>query len=743
MTLPAHYRLWLFWASMLIINTCIGVSQLTQFWPAQSVVFVGAVLLPGAALLYLFRPRLPVLPTVLFSFGLGILVLMLGGAALNQLPIFLPLERPLETTKVWIMWNILTVALAAPTIFQKSSFAWPKFRISKIAILLLTFSIGAPTLAVFGAFRLNNGGDALVAMMAIVWIVLLIIAMVAWRARLSDSALAWGIFMAGLSILLMTSLRSWDITGHDFTREFHVYTITHNFAHWDIRLYRDPYNACLSITILPEIFARLMNVSGIVVFKVLMQIIFAACPVVIYMLTRRFAAKLSALVACGIFISYPTFVNDSAMLTRQGVAYLFFALALFVALRSSDKKLPKALFMLCAIGAIVSHYSTAYMFVALFVLALLGKWLLQLVGKKSIQNLHWSVITPWVVAILSLTTFLWYSQITAVSGGLVTTLKQSAQNIPSLLSDDNKSTDTSAALLFSNQKTQVDLYESYLQNSQLNSEVLRAKYEPTVASDNIPLTSSGQWLESLGVDTAFTTTLRQYYAKLLQLLAVVGTLFVAFLYIRRKPTLPLDLVGLSIASIVAMTSMVILPNISVDYGILRAFQQMLIFLVVPIVVFLAFATRRISPRLKLWLATAGITALLLLFTGFIAQLLGGVGAGLNLNNRGLYYGLYYATKSDQQTFAWMKQHIPPHKKVRAASFARARMHDPSYPFGDTGILPSQRPNDSYVFLDHAQEVRQLFYVYHQSSPLITTFPLNYYHEQTDKIYSTGRTGVYR
>lgn len=81
--------------------------------------------------------------------------------------------------------------------------------------------------------------------------------------------------------------------------------------------------------------------------------------------------------------------------------------------------------------------------------------------------------------------------------------------------------------------------------------------------------------------------------------------------------------------------------------------------------------------------------------------------------------------------------------VRAANFNKAFMHDPDFTFSTTGILPSQINVDTYIYLDQAQILRQKVYAHHESSPLIISFPLDYYGRVKDKIYSTASTGVYR
>jgi uncharacterized membrane protein len=461
-----------------------------------------------------------------------------------------------------------------------------------------------------------------------------------------------------------------------------------------------------------------------------------------------------------LFICYPTFINDSAMLTRQGIAYLFFALALLVISNKAQKIRYKLLFLLCALGAVLSHYSTAYMFVALFVIAVGCKLSLLWLQRPRRKPFRWrlqqtraqrqvTVLSALFAVMLMLMTFAWYSQITATSGGLVTTLNQSFAGVPKIFSEDNKSSDTSTALLFAGGKSTANLYQSYLSGSEQTHAPVTdlpnaAQYFPTLVGDDMPLTALGQKALRAGIHPSLLAALRQNFAKVLQLLALAGVLYTSCRLLRRKSdALGIDFICLSLAGFIVLALMVIMPVLSENYGVLRAFQQILIFLLLPMVLLLARVARLLKTWMRTGLAALGMVLLFFLFTGFFAQLLGGTSATLSLDNGGLYYGLYASPEADVQSFVWLKQHVAKASDVRAANFNRALMHDPSYPFSHSGILPSQIGESSYVYLDPAQVQTQKLYTYYQSSPLIMSFPLDYYDAAKNEIYSTSSTRIYR
>ena len=735
---------------LLGIDVLLLLIHASDVWVYKVLAFGGLSLFPGYLLVKATKLKAPGLEKVLYSFGLSILVLMLSGLLANQLLQAFDITRPLNVWSIAMCWNacvLLAIGLAFMARSTVSVSAYPWRQVSKVQLAMVAASLAIPLIATAGAFRLNNGGDALFANGALCYMGLFFAAILIWRKRLSDSTLAWSIFSIGLGVLLMTSMRSWDITGHDMAREFRVFTLTHVYGFWNIDAYRDPYNACLSISILPESYVQLLNISGLAVFKLILQVIFAACPAVIFYILRRHVSKLAALTGIGLFLSYPTFVNDSAMLTRQGVAYLFFALAVLALSTVHRNKAHKLLFLLCSVGIILSHYSTTYMFVALFALALICK---VVIGRMQGQK-HWwpkekfGIVSPIIFLTVSLTAFMWYSQVTATSGGLVTTLTTSAKNLPHMFSDDNKSSDTSAALVLAAHKSQIQLYQSYLLGSiQRNAIVDAPQYQAEISADNIPITPLGRNITKIGLEPTVTAVVRQWFGKILQVTAAVGVGFAVVMLLRKNnKALPVDLVCLSVAGMAVLILMVVMPNLSQNYGVLRSFQQSLIFVTVPLTVFLVASAGRLWPWLRRSLAMVGTVGLFLLFTGYFAQLLGGTGAPLTLNNHGLYYGLYYTSKADLATFEWAKKQAPKKTDVRAASHAKALMHDPKYPFARTGILPTMRPEGSIVILEEAQMLNQKFYVYHEASPLIMSFPTDYYNEHSNQIYSTTTTGIYR
>src|SRR5687768_12320873 len=193
---------WLLASSLIAI-----LAHNVEWWWLKPPLFLSLVFLPGVALLRLLRitPK-TISMSVLYSFGLGILVVMISGLLVNEaLPLF-GVVRPLEFWWALGAWgNVTAIIIALGILRNKSSLEfkkWPRRSFSKSMWISVLGSFLLLAVAVAGAFRLNNGGDGLFAMIALGIAAGLIIYIFVLRRRLPEGALAWLIFSIALAILL-------------------------------------------------------------------------------------------------------------------------------------------------------------------------------------------------------------------------------------------------------------------------------------------------------------------------------------------------------------------------------------------------------------------------------------------------------------------------------------------------------------------------------------------------------------
>ncbi len=133
----------------------------------------------------------------------------------------------------------------------------------------------------------------------------------------------------------------------------------------------------------------------------------------------------------------------------------------------------------------------------------------------------------------------------------------------------------------------------------------------------------------------------------------------------------------------ALGLVVVIPNLSVEYGVLRAFQQTLL-VVAPVMAAGMWALLRPLGRhaatLAAALAAAVPVGLLLVLSGVLPTLLGGHQARLALENSGLYHDRYVAADSDVTSMAWLAAGA-------ATTGARRRRSSPG---ATTSSRPSRR-----------------------------------------------------
>ena len=271
----------------------------------------------------------------LLAVGLTVFSDILVGLLVNTiLPVFGQPRPPRCKTLLAVAFTLATLLIAvlapapAPAHTSESPFGSRARRTGggpRRSGLIPVAALGALAilLSVAGAIRLNNhlgGGVSLAALVVIA--ALMLVLMVRHRVT-SAAVLELGIFLASAAVLLLVSLRGWYITGHDIQIEYKVFTVALAAGHWTADSATNAYNACLSITILPVSVVRLTGISGLYVFKVVLPLLFALTPVLVYRSVRNVGPELIALLSAVYFVLFPTFYTDMTVhLGRQEVAFV-------------------------------------------------------------------------------------------------------------------------------------------------------------------------------------------------------------------------------------------------------------------------------------------------------------------------------------------------------------------------------------------------------------------------------------
>ena len=138
------------------------------------------------------------------------------------------------------------------------------------------------------------------------------------------------LYMIGLGLILMHSLTSSHLIGRDVFQEFNCFQLTLTNFHWNIDNFYNPYNACISITILPTIYAVLTNLNGEYVFKLLFALVGSILPLMVYKIATKYLTKKNMHFASLLFY-FPSFLYKySRRCKTRGCHTVLFFMAVIV-----------------------------------------------------------------------------------------------------------------------------------------------------------------------------------------------------------------------------------------------------------------------------------------------------------------------------------------------------------------------------------------------------------------------------
>lgn len=732
--------------------------------------------------------------TLVYSLALVVLGIMVGGLVINDVLPLVGVARPLDRVPVVVTLLIALTALAAwrqerwrlhdghsPA---RRARMCPAIGRRDQALLLAGAIMVVDSVA--GALRLNNGADGSVTVAMLILAGLIIVAVFSWRRHLNESTIMVTIYLLSLSLLLMTSLRGWFVTGHDIQREFRVFDIASSHGVWDMALYRDAYNSCLSLTILPTIIERTTGIPEPYIYKAVFQLLYALCPVLVYFIARRFASKPVSILGAVYFIAFPTYFNDMPFMIRQEVGFFFLGTALLLI---TNHDLPirtrQIAFIIFGVGIILSHYSTTYVLLSVLVLG----WILTAahsVARKLMEKLpaqyklrpvsgrlrHRTnaaqvpvVLNSAVILSLAVLTFLWVGPLTGTGGVLEETLSSTVNSLKGEVANEQRSADASYSIFGGAKPSPEKRLTNYRNDSLKKREENHENYYPLpevqkytmpiVTPEKLPVTALGKAVELLGINVSMTNRLLRSGATLMFQL-FVGLGFLIVLVGRARGFLPsFEFIAGAAACMVIITSHVVLPDVSVEYGLLRTFAQGLFwlapFLAVGSIQAFGWLDRSTSMRVALGSATVFFLSL----AGVIPQLLGGYPPQLHLNNAGIYYNTLYLHPQELSAIDWLQRRTaaewdqsgkPPtslQAEVATDKYSLSRLQNYSDINAGDDVFPILIRKDAYAFMGYTA-VRKGEVSFVISGDLVTyKYPLDFLDNNKSLIYSSNGARIYR
>lgn len=604
-------------------------------------------------------------------------------------------------------------------------------RLGWAGIVLGAAAVG---LAVVGARQLNAGGGPAVTMLAFALVAAALATATAAAGRRQGTAAATTIYLVSLAVLLATSLRGAGVTGHDIKIEYRVFTDTLSSGSWRPGGEFPGYNSCLSITVLPTFFARLLGLAALDVFRVCFQVLFAVVPVGVYLGARRLLPPPYAVLAAGLVLAFPTFVNDLPMLNRQEIGLIFFVV-LVLNLMEKGRPGPQqwAMLVAAAAGLTASHYTSMDVAAQLLLLA----WLL----RTALRRVRWlpaprvSLRPLGSPTAMMLVMAVGWPVVAGSAPAFVSTLKSSFASITEGGSVAATSTSYS---FFSSAPAQTDteVLDGYLSRIRaargLNEEAAARCVPEVLPADELAPTRLGAALDAAGVSPhGLNAALRSAAVLLFQGGALAGVALLWWRVRRRARPTARVLAEFGTAGIALLAVTVAVPQLSDAYGLLRLFQQLLLVLAPAVVLVLATGVRMIARRLapgRGRAAAKAVTALVVIgcglaTTGFVPRLTGGYVPQLNLADAGPYFRAYYASAGDLGAVSWLGTHLPAGTPVVADSRDAVNLLSLTTTAPAEGLAPGTAPADAHLLLRTDDDRRASAVAVVGEQILRYTFPL--------------------
>lgn len=722
-------------------------------------VLVGLLVIPGWLWLQILKlnHRFALGERLITGLLLGIFTYMLGGLLINYALPLIGWNRPFAPLPALLGFSLITSVLWLLS-FWRNRYENLEWRQPKISFNLVTTGIVfglLPVLAASGAVTLNNNGPDAITVLLYLLIAALSFGLVVLRRYIPAQLYPWAIFSMSLALLWSTSIRGWHITGHDIQLEYLVLWYTSQAGNWAMSHFQDPYNACLSITILPTVLKSISGIDASWLYKAAMQVVYAASITSVYYIGRRFVAPSIAFLSALIFMTFPTIVIDMPFLIRQEIAFAFFSTLVMVLLNRTGFKTNRWLVAILALGLVVSHYSTTFA----SILLLGGVWAVSriwyLIGRRwdNPADRRWQPVGFGIVAVLIIGTVIWTGVFTKTSSNVVRAFDTVRTYVANGFKLHTANDNSGYTIIKLPQMTDQQLLDLYMSEPSLEakesieraggrlvgSQAVQLKALPEPAS---PLTIVGNWLKGLGITpAAMIFAGKQFYTFGLQMVMVVGC--VAIFFVRKRLQIPTNFIWFVPVGLGLIVFQLLVP--SVEYGILRMFQHVL-YLGSLIIVLGTLEILSWYKLLKMHAQTilAGTVTILYLFvSGTIGAITGGVPATIQFANSGFYYDAYYTTGSDVQAFRWLRDNREFGLPLYTDAFTRMRFRTETTLVSIDSLAPSHVSTESYVLASGANVTSRRVALYYQGNLLFYELPTDYYSDHKDLIYSSNRNEIYR
>lgn len=705
--------------------------------------------LPGYLLTKMFKVQGHIGEVLGYSAVLSISFLIFLGLGINNGLPLIGINKPLSLLPFLVSFDLLSI-LFFIIVLAKEKLHTLNLKLPQVNTLSFVFIIYSFLLLEFsllGTIWINNFNSNIFTLCTLLGISFYLILVIIFRKHLQNYVYSISIFCISLALLLIYSLRVPYLMGWDIQGEYKVFQLTKQNHLWSILSYHNAYNATLGITILPTLLSNLINIPDIFIFKLIYPVLFSFSGTGVYYLLKRFFNPAVSYIAAFFFIVQMSFASMPS-LARQEIAYLAL-IYLFLCLFDDrmKSKFRVLLFLLLGFTMVVSHYSTSYIAIILFLLTYAVSRSLKIIIKLfpktriSIAGFYLNVISLVVLAVF---TVFWYGFYTNSVDNIQNMLVSIQRNISKIHTQEGQSMQ-SWITIFGNEKatTGSDLQKYIEQFSNRDSNQKSEYYtDETINKYPVFLTRGKEviGIPSLRLNADYLVLAIRQIIKLLMLGGLLH--LVLLFFIRKKTVVPVEWLILSGLYITLIISAIVIPSLSNHYNMERLYQQGLIILAaLPVLVI------SIIPKIRITIRYLLISFIFIIYFfsyhGVFAQFLGGE-PGINLNNYGAEFDQYYFHNSEIRSAKWMDDNRNTTSYIYGDRYSELRFSgNTKIIYTANDLIPLAIRKNSYVYANQGNINSNIVYARTNNGLLYYNFPFNFLNENKNLIYSNNKSSIYK
>jgi uncharacterized membrane protein len=369
---------------------------------------------------------------IILSIGISISFVMIIGIIINNLSLKLNYDTPLSTNYFLTIINVIYIFLIVIGYKINKNSTHIPFNLNIHEKMFLILPSLFPLLSISGIYLMNKVDNNILILLLLI-LIALCVSITCISKKITDRSYPFIIYFISLSLLLLMALRSNHIViGSDTGREFYLFKLTLNNLHWELYS-KSSLDACLSISLLPAVYQSFLNIDPEYVFKLLYSLLYSICPLIVYLLSKKYIGESYAFLAACFYMFQGHFLIVAAT-ARTSLAILFFAISMMTLFSERIDLLSKRfLFIIFIIATVLSHYSTTYAFFIVLTILFIFR---QMISTKYSFDKN---ISNMILVLFFGFIFIWYSQLTEVpfnSG--ITFIERTFANLNSFFLEESR-----------------------------------------------------------------------------------------------------------------------------------------------------------------------------------------------------------------------------------------------------------------------------------------------------------------